>query len=251
MVSKNTQARMKFEGKVFKSNFYGDVIVTKYVSNKEVQIKFLNTGYEDSVRTGELIRGKVKDYSLPSVCGVGIAGKSKTSRNGVPLYEYALWCGVLRRCYGSDQSIKSPSYEGCTVSDNFKYFPYFKEWCNKQIGFGKYDWHIDKDLLVKGNIVYSEDTCIFLPRELNQVICTLKGKRGDFPIGVSYLPKRGKFRTRLGSTHLGCYETPEEAFCVYKHAKETHIKRLAEKWKDQIDHRAYQALINYQVEITD
>ena len=50
---------------------------------------------------------------------------------------------------------------------------------------------------------------------------------------------------------LGVYNTPGEAFLAYKQAKEAYIKEVANKWKDQIDPRAYNALINYQVEITD
>ena len=38
---------------------------------------------------------------------------------------------------------------------------------------------------------------------------------------------------------------------VNKTAKEDYLKTLAEKWKGNIDVRAYNALMNYEVEITD
>ena len=47
------------------------------------------------------------------------------------------------------------------------------------------------------------------------------------------------------------FNTELEAFNAYKEAKESFIKEQANKWKSQIDERAYQALINYTVEITD
>ena len=47
------------------------------------------------------------------------------------------------------------------------------------------------------------------------------------------------------------FDTEIEAFNYYKTNKENYIKELAEKWKSKIDERAYQALINYTVEITD
>ncbi len=53
------------------------------------------------------------------------------------------------------------------------------------------------------------------------------------------------------TAYLGKFSTPETAFQAYKIAKEQAIKDMANKWKDQIDPRAYDALMNYQVEITD
>ena len=50
---------------------------------------------------------------------------------------------------------------------------------------------------------------------------------------------------------LGYYITAEEAFYAYKQAKEAHIKEVANKWKDQIDIRVYEALMKYEVEIMD
>ena len=50
---------------------------------------------------------------------------------------------------------------------------------------------------------------------------------------------------------LGCFNNELEAFNAYKDAKEAFIKEQANNWKSQIDIRAYNALMNYRVEITD
>ena len=51
--------------------------------------------------------------------------------------------------------------------------------------------------------------------------------------------------------YLGYYNTELEAFNAYKQAKEAFIKEQASKWKDKIDERAYEALMNYTVNIDD
>ena len=50
---------------------------------------------------------------------------------------------------------------------------------------------------------------------------------------------------------LSVFNTEIEAFNAYKQAKETFVKELTNKWKRQIDSRAYNALMNYTVDITD
>ena len=52
-------------------------------------------------------------------------------------------------------------------------------------------------------------------------------------------------------SYIASFSNPIDAFNAYKQAKELYIKELANKWKDKIDIRAYNALMNYQVEITD
>ena len=244
-------------GKVFKSTSSGDFKILKYNDRANVEIQFLNTGFETVARLNHIRNGKVKDPYAPSVCGVGVLGtRYPSSEYGVHTKEYKLWCNMLRRCYSDDFKKKRPTYEGCEVSENFKSYEYFYEWCNKQVGFNNKDWQMDKDLLVKGNKVYSESTCVFIPQEINSLLINCTASRGKHLIGVYWSKTANAFVSRVsrnkgGSEHLGLFNTELEAFNAYKTAKENHIKELANKWKSQIDPRAYDALMNYQVEIDD
>ena len=244
-------------GKVCKSKSSGDFKILKYNNARNVEIQFLKTGFETTAQLGDIKIGKVKDKYLPSVCGVGIVGiKYPISEGGVQIKEYTLWNSMLKRCYSDCSKKKRPTYEGCEVSDKFKSYEYFYEWCNKQIGFNNKGWQLDKDLLVKGNKIYSEDSCVFLPNEINLLLTKRTASRGNHLIGV-YYHKRGKvFMAQVSKNkgkpeRLGFFNTELEAFNAYKTAKESFIKEQAEKWKSQIDIRAYNALMNYQVEITD
>ena len=244
-------------GKVCKSKSSGVFKVLKYNDSGNVEIQFLKTGYETSVQLTNIRNGNVKDPYLPSVFGVGILGTKYPSKvNGVITKEYELWTSMLRRCYSDTYKKKKPTYEDCEVSDNFKSYEYFYDWCNSQIGFGNEGWHLDKDLLIKGNKVYSENACVFLPQEINSVLTKCTASRGEYLIGV-YWHKRDKaFASQVNknkgkSEHLGYFKTEIEAFNAYKQAKEAFIKEQANKWKGKIDDRAYNALMNYEVNIND
>lgn len=239
------------EGMLFNTRNYGELVITKYVNNKEVYVKFIETGYETKAGLSDIRNGKVKDRLVSSVCGVGVIGDETTKVNSKVLKEYLLWHNMLKRCYCEKLHKRKPSYETCEVSENFKSYPYFKEWCNSQIGFNQDGWHLDKDILVKGNKVYSEDTCCFVPKEINILLVKHDKRRSDYLLGVDCHKNRKQFRARCSDKHLGWFNTELEAFHVYKQAKEQYIKELANKWKDQIDPRAYEALMKYEVEITD
>ena len=244
-------------GKVFKSLNSGDFKVLKYNDNRNVVIQFINTGFETTVQLGHIRNGNVRDPYSPSVCGVGILGTKYQSRtNGVITKEYDLWCSMLKRCYSDVYKKKHPTYIGCEVSDNFKSYEYFYEWCHNQIGFGVEGFELDKDLLIKGNKVYSEDSCIFIPSEINSLVIKCTASRGEYLIGVYWHKTHKAFKAQVNKSkgkreYLGCFNTEIEAFNAYKQAKEAFVKEQANVWKSQIDDRAYEALMNYQVEITD
>ena len=248
-------------GKVCKSKSSGDFKIVKYNDARNVEIQFVNTGFETSAQLTNLRNGNVKDRLTPSVYGVGELGtKYPASEGGVLTKEYDLWHSMLRRCYSDSSKKKCPTYEGCEVSAKFKSFEYFYEWCHKQIGFDNdgngNPFQLDKDLLVKGNKVYSEDSCVFIPSEINLLLTKRTASRGEYLIGVHWCNKGKAFKASVNKNKgkqecLGSFNTELEAFKAYKKAKESFIKEQANEWKSQIDERAYEALMSYEVSIND
>ena len=245
-------------GKVCKSKLSGDFKILKYNNSANVEIQFLNTGFEAVVQLGNIRNGNVKDPYSPSVYGVGIIGaKYPISEGGRDTKDYALWKNMLQRCYSdSAYQKKRPTYKDCEVSENFKSYEYFYEWCHNQIGFDVKGFDLDKDLLVKGNKVYSENTCVFIPKEINSVLTKCTASRGKHLIGVYWSKTANAFKATVRINkgkpeYLGYFNTELEAFNAYKQAKESFVREQAEKWKGEIDQRAYNALMNYEVGIDD
>jgi hypothetical protein len=188
--------------------------------------------------------------------GVGYNSKKAPVKiNKKTTREHTLWTNMLRRCYSASYHIERPSYIGCSVSENFKDYSYFYHWCQNQIGFDLDNYQLDKDILEKGNKIYSEDLCLFIPAEINISLVKNKRNRGEHPIGVSFDKKSKSFRARVSNNGncilVGYFDKPEDAFLVYKEEKEKYLRSLAFKHKNFIDVRAYRALIEYKVDITD
>ena len=252
------KAKQKYEGKVFKTNNYGDVEVVEYLDSHNITVKFLNTGSIKLTTTYALTTGILKDPEVHITPKYGIMDLPKSTGKGGkcdPLYR--TWNGLMQRCYNPKYKVDNPAYEDCTSSETFRYFSKFKSWYYSQIGCYQKDWNLDKDILVKGNKIYSEDTCCIVPQEINLLFTKADRVRGKYPIGVYHdtSRRRKRFSVRVSKNGkqiaLGRYLTPEEAFYVYKKEKESYIKEVAEKWKDKIDPRVYDALMNWTVEITD
>lgn len=164
--------------------------------------------------------------------------------------------GVMERCSLSYQR-NNPSYSGVTCSDNFKSEKYFVSWCIEQKGFDCFDerggvFHLDKDLLSpQGVKIYSEDTCVFLPVELNGFLQSRYPSESGLPRGVSFIKLENKFLATINqssvTTRLGYFDTKEEAYSAYKTAKEKVIRELADKWESKISVHAYQALVSFDI----
>jgi hypothetical protein len=160
---------------------------------------------------------------------------------------YKIWMGIIKRC----GDVKHPTYIDCKICEEWKVYSNFKKWFDKRHIEG---FHLDKDILVKGNKVYSPNTCCFVPREINNLFIKCQNTRGEYPIGVKKCTNRKGFSATIykgKKEYVGYFSTPIDAFNAYKEAKENWIKQVADKWKDKLDPKVYQALYNYQVEITD
>jgi len=190
------------------------------------------------------------------VCGVGVNDWDGAVKvDGKDIREYQLWQSMLQRCFDEKYKQKRPTYEGVTCSKEWLSMTKFIEDVSQMRGFGLDWWALDKDILVKGNKLYSKDTCCFVPQEVNNLLIKSDNSRGEWPVGVCFDKASGKFMAYIKvngkQKHLGYFTTAEEAFFAYKAAKEAHIKAVAQKWQHLIEERVFQALMTYEVNIDD
>lgn len=128
----------------------------------------------------------INDADYTCSTGVGVNGKWKVTWSCPYM---VTWKSMLARCYSAVHQKTHPTYIGCTVCEEWLTFSNFKAWMEKQDWKGR---HLDKDLLTKGNRVYSPDTCIFVPNDVNQLVS--HKKKGVLPLGIQYEKDRGLYR---------------------------------------------------------
>lgn len=216
---------------------------------EDCTVKFENGVIIKNKSYGGILKRKVKNPYHKSVYGIGYFGVGNYSGVTHPKI-YQTWNGMLTRCYDKKYQEKNSTYKDCSVDEDWHNFQNFGKWFEENY---KENQHLDKDILFKGNKVYNQKTCAFVPSEINSLLVKRDASRGKYPIGVCKFGKKFQACIRIKSktTHLGTFDTPQEAFQVYKTVKEAHIKDVAKKHKREITEPTYQALINYQVEITD
>jgi hypothetical protein len=212
-----------------------EVEIIEYFTNSNCTIQFIknNKIIKYKVTIQNLKMGKIKYPYHPSVYGVGFVGIGKytpsVGRKDTKVYKH--WSSMLQRGYSNNLKEKYPTYKDVTVCEEWHNFQNFAEWYEEDWKPHMAGWHLDKDVLIKGNKIYSPETCTLIPNEINLLFIKTSKARGKYPLGVS---KHGnKFQVSLStngrSTFLGDYLTIEEAFKIYKVAKEHHIKEIANK----------------------
>lgn len=235
------------------------MIVDAYYGSTEVWVRF-SQGNVVRCSWQQFQKGNVKNPYDKSVFGIGYLGEGNyKSNNGNGLTEqYKAWVAMLMRCYSLKFHEKNPSYIGCTVDERWHNFQTFAKWYDENhytIPGQKID--LDKDILVKGNKVYSPEACIFTPSAINKLFLKRQAARGDLPIGVKRCtrnPKKYEAQCRNNTgkrIYLKYFDTKEEAFQSYKVYKEQLIKDIAEEYKECIPHTLYNAMLTYKVEIND
>lgn len=191
-----------------------------------------------------------KNKSKRNVIGVGINdapfaisgvfdGKTITHR------AYRAWFQMLMRCYDQKYLAKKPSYNGMQTCRLWFSFMGFLPWWKTNFRDG---FHLDKDLLVTGNKIYSPDTCVYVPPALNTFTADNACVRGEYPIGVTWNRGMRKFVAEVNSREgkrlfLGSFKTPDEAYEAWLSAKLS----IAESYKetcDEIHPRLYSGLIS-------
>lgn len=188
-----------------------------------------------------------KRHLLYGVALNDVYGSSKKS------LAYKRWYNIIIRCYDTKIHTKHPTYKDCYMCDEWLIFSNFKKWFDANYIKG---YHIDKDILIKGNKVYSPETCCFIPHRINTLLIKRDNDRGSEKIGV-IKTKSGKYEASVskgnGQVFLGTFSTEIEAFNAYKKEKEAFVKSVALKHfqEGKITESVYNALMNYQVELND
>ena len=172
-----------------------------------------------------------------------VDGKQKQKQVWICPY-YRVWRNMLKRCYFVKFQERKPTYKGCSVSEEWKRFSNFRKWMEKQDWGGK---ELDKDLLVRGNKVYSEETCVFVSSTVNNFTTDRSNDRGEWLIGVYWVKVSGKFKSSCRNPltnkleYLGYFTFELEAHQAWLTRKLELAKELA---AIQTDSRVADALIN-------
>lgn len=240
-------------GEIHFTNQGYEVKIIEYFNCLNCTIRFTNGKVLENIKYGDLTRGFAKNCNHPSVYGVGFIGIGdyKPTISGKHTKIYKTWNGMIQRCYSEKGRDKYPTYKGVTVCKEWHNFQNFAKWFEEN---NTNKFALDKDILIKGNQVYSPETCCFVPIEINSLFTSCKSVRCEYPIGVTKT-KSNKFEASVmingKYTFLGTFNTLKKAFLEYKTAKEKWIKEVADEWKPFIKPNVYQAMYNWVVEITD
>lgn len=241
-------------GDSFSTTLSGTAKVVSYESWRNVVVQF-----EDQTKvhctTSALKLGRVRNPNLAVIANRGVVGVGKWSSVRHPRL-YSLWKNIVARC----QNPVYKSDKGSTMEQRWCNFQDFCADLETMKGFEFFEnhgWHFSNHVLTQDNR-WDRQSCCFIPPELKGVLRKSEAIRGDLPIGVtSRKLKNGTHRYMAycqvlgGINYMGTYDTPEEAFQVYKEAKERDIKRRAEPHRDRLDPKVYMVFINHVVQITD
>lgn len=237
--------------------------IVKYNNAHDIVVEFQDEyNFKTNTTYQNFIKGEVKNLYFPDVFGVAMIGSKYPSRiNGVKTKEYKSWISMLQRCCDDAVKTKYPTYKDVTCCKEWLLYENFYEWLHEQPNFDKWlngdRWCLDKDIIVKGNKLYSPKNCCLVPNNINVLFTKRDKLRGDLPIGVCRY--KGQFMAQCQNPFssekecLGLYQTFEQAFQAYKDYKEDLIKRIArnEYLKNNISKQCYTAMMSYIVEIDD
>jgi hypothetical protein len=249
-------------GDIFKTNSGWEGVVLKYNSCHSVTVKWQD-GSESEHPASHILNGGIKPLFQPSVAGVGFIGegefssKAKKNKKSAPSVILEYWRRMLTRCFDPKEVVKQTSlnYLNVEVCNDWFNFQNFAKWALSQP-----NWNIknelDKNLLGTG-FMYSPESCTFLPMEVNVFLADNYTRDvHNLPKGVQYI-KPATTGAKEGYVarcyvdderkYLGYYDTPEEAFAIYKEVKEGYAKTLAERYKKCMTQAAYEKLLTFSI----
>lgn len=241
-------------------NTYGtEMKIIEYIDCHNIIVEFQDEyKYKKRSNYQQFLKGNVKNPYDKEVYGVGYMGVGKyksRDENGKKTKCYHTWLSMIQRCYNEDCLMKHPTYKDCYVCEEWHNFQNFAEWYEENYySIGEQRIQLDKDILCKGNKIYSPNTCIFVPQRINSLFTKCDKSRGELPIGCSY--DKGWIRISCSNGKgkgctLGLFTDVHKAWLMYKLNKELVIQSIADEYKDLIPKKLYKALYDYRIDIND
>jgi hypothetical protein len=245
-------------GETRNNNLGTKMEIIRYIDSNNIIVQFENNNYITNATYNQFCKGDIRnpdDKTIHNYGYIGI-GNYEISVNKIHILRYKAWACMLERCYSPKFQSNHPTYKACTVCEEWLNYQNFAEWYNENYyEIENEKMQLDKDILIKGNKIYSPEACMFVPQSVNQIFVKRERERGKYPIGVYLNKKTNKYVSHCHNgnkqLHLGYFNTPEDAFNVYKEFKESYIKQVANKYKGRIPDRLYNALYMYKVHIDD
>ena len=132
--------------------------------------------------------------------------------------------------------LKKVSKSQVTICDEWLSFSCFKKWMEGQ----RYKGHVlDRELKVLGSTHYSPANCLFLTPVIKALLVRKKKNNGQAE-GVHWKERDKVFVSQISRKgrrcYLGNYATEAEASDVYREAKATYLKKVAEKEPEEVKH---------------
>ena len=241
--------------------------IIKYINAKNILIEFCDKTKYRKITTAQCISSlTIKNPYIPQIFNKGYIGSMyDITKHFCKMREYKIWVAMLRRCYDKKYHKRKPTYKNCTVCKEWHNFSNFYNWIIKQENYSKLisaKLQLDKDILVKGNKIYSPRTCCLVPSYINSILTKRQNDRGD-----CLIKKKKNIRRYNNKKHITYmmrvqidkkqyeqnFKTEIEAFRRYKELKEKEIKKVAEGEykKGNITKKCYAKLLKYKIVKSD
>lgn len=233
------------------NNYGSKMTIIEYNNADDIVVEFEN-GYKTKSRYSHFKEGKIKSPYDKTIYGVACLGegKYKTTINNKRTIQYKYWHSMLIRCHDKKFKQNNPAYKDVTCCEEWLNFQNFAKWFEEnyyEVEGEKI--HLDKDILVKGNKIYSPKTCCFVPERINKLFekTNITVNKGTFKSNKKYA-SRCNITDSYGNNktiYLGIYNTIEEANKSYIDYKKNYIKNVANSYKHVIPTYVYNSIIKW------
>ena len=147
--------------------------IVRYGNEKDIDVQFDDGVIVEHREYGNFKKGKIKNPYFPNIYGfgfIGVGDYKSVDENGKPTKCYDTWKHMHERCYDPKYQEKKPTYKNCKVCKEWNNYQEFAKWDNENYyEVGDERMALDKDILCKGNKIYSPETCVYVPQSINSL----------------------------------------------------------------------------------